>query len=99
MTWNNLGSRRFRVPVTAASVSREIASQQAKAANYATLRSISFFFPSPQLHKANPAVETSAARWHHLLSEEIVCKVPQYWQHGFPAAAVKSCAILCRGLY
>lgn len=56
-----------------------------RAANYATLRSFSFSLPSPQLHKANPAAETSASRWHHLLSEEIVCK-----------AALKSCALLRR---
>jgi len=53
----------------------EIASQQAKAANYTTLRSISFFFPSTQLHKVNPAVRTSTSRWHHLLSEETEFKV------------------------
>lgn len=69
MTWNNLGSRRFRVPVTAACLSGDAASR-GRAAYSATLRSFSFSAPSPQLHKANPAAETCVSRWHHLLSEE-----------------------------
>lgn len=54
MSWNNLG----RLPV----VSCQPLCQQAQVANCAEKHFI--LFPPPQLHKAHPAVNTSASHWH-----------------------------------